>query len=171
MNDTAPPDLAVPNTRRRLICMIYEAFLLFGVAFFASWLYLYVVTRPYPASRPFMGLWVFAVLGVYFAWPWRRGGQTLAMKTWRIRLVRRDGAPVTWGQAVGRYFLVWMWVLPALFVDYWFGLKGWASLAVIAAGVAVWGLLARLDPQRQFLHDRWLGTRLVSVPPQPAKRR
>ena len=35
---------------------------------------------------------MFVVLGIYFVWFWSRG-QTLAMKTWHIRLVDAQGRP------------------------------------------------------------------------------
>ena len=40
---------------------------------------------------------LFLVLGLYFAWFWSHGGQTVAMKTWHIRLLTHDGRPVPRG--------------------------------------------------------------------------
>ena len=71
-----------------------------------------------------------------------RSVQTLAMKTWRIRLVNPDGAPLTFKQAVLRFFL--------------------ALLGLLLAGAGFWW--AWFDRDRQFLHDRIVGTRLVRMP-------
>ena len=86
-------------------------------------------------------LWahLFLVLCVYFTWFWTHGGQTLAMKTWRIRLVAADGGAVSPGQAILRFVLCW----PSL----------------LLAGVGL--LWALVDRDRQFLHDRLAGTRLT----------
>ena len=61
-----------------------------------------------------LALLLFAVLGLYFAWFWVHGGQTVAMKTWHVRVVRLDGRPLGWRGALARYALSWMWFLPAL---------------------------------------------------------
>jgi uncharacterized RDD family membrane protein YckC len=86
-------------------------------------------------------LWAhcFTVLLVYFLWFWSHGGQTLAMKTWRIRLVARDGAAVRPVQSLLRFLLCW------------------PSIVLGGAGI-VWALF---DRDRQFLHDRLAGTQLV----------
>ena len=146
--------------------MLYEALLVFGVVFVSGMIFL-LLTRSStaPDLRHMLQLWLFFVVGSYFTFLWRRNGQTLAMKTWRIQLVASDGGGVSLRQAVLRYLLAWMWFLPALVVDFAFGLKAWASIAVIGAGMLMWLFTVRLDPQRQFLHDRLAGTRLVDAPP------
>jgi uncharacterized RDD family membrane protein YckC len=67
--------------------------------------------------------------------------------------------------AMLRYLLAWGWFLPALVVRAAFGLHGKGeTAAVIAAGIAAWALTAFLGKDRQFLHDRLAGTRLVLMP-------
>jgi uncharacterized RDD family membrane protein YckC len=78
------------------------------------------------------------VVGFYFIWFWRREGRTLAMKTWKIQLVSRDGTRPGMDQLILRYLLAWP-----------------STLLLV-------GLLwAVFDRDRQFLHDRLCGTRLV----------
>jgi uncharacterized RDD family membrane protein YckC len=84
------------------------------------------------------------VFGIYFSLFWSRG-QTLPMKTWRIRLVRWDGAPVNMGRAIHRYLLAIL------------------GIAALGAGF-IW---AFFDRDRQFLHDRLAGTALVDVSASP----
>ncbi len=114
--------------------MLYEAFLVFAVAFFATWVFFFAsggrdATRGW--LRMELQLFILVVLAAYFLWCWLRGGQTLAMRTWRIRLV-----DVTPGRAILRFVLA-LFLLP---------------LSI------VWVLV---DRDRQFLHDRLAGTRLV----------
>jgi uncharacterized RDD family membrane protein YckC len=101
-------------------------------------------------------------VGLYFVWFWSHGGQTVAMKTWHIRVVRADGGPVTQTRALCRYILSWLWFLPAL-LALW--VTGQHSLGAIfgsmIAGVIAYALLAYLHPQRQYWHDAVCGTRLV----------
>jgi uncharacterized RDD family membrane protein YckC len=116
--------------------MFYEALLLFGVAFFAGWLFFFASGGRDATGgwlRHLLQLFIMVVLGSYFLWCWLRGGQTLAMRAWKIRLV-----DVTPGKAITR-FLVAATVLP---------------LSIL------WALF---DRDRQFLHDRLAGTRLVKL--------
>lgn len=98
-----------PGILRRLAAMAYETLLLFGVL--AATLVLPHVLLGAFAHRvatPVL-LWaqLFVVLLVYCLGFWCHGGQTLAMKTWRIRLRTRRGAAVRAPQALLRYLLCW----------------------------------------------------------------
>ncbi len=106
---------------------------------------------------------LFAVFGVYFAYFWTHTGQTLAMQTWHIRLVTRDGSRVGWPRALARYVLSWLWFVPALAGLKLAGLQGWwPFMAACSAGIVAYAFLARLHPERQFFHDAVCGTRLVT---------
>jgi uncharacterized RDD family membrane protein YckC len=132
---------AAPSIRRRLASMLYESLLLFGVAFLATWLFQFAAGTFAIEGwrRHLLQLFVLAVFAAYFLWCWLRGGQTLAMKTWRIRLVAREGhrrlAP---GAALLRFV---------------------AALLLVPTTVGI--LWALVDRDRQFLHDRLAGTLLI----------
>ena len=128
--------MSVPGIWRRLASMGYEAILLFAVAFFAAWLFFFASGgRDATAgwARALLQTLILAVFAGYFLWCWLRGGQTLAMKAWRIRLVE-----VTPRKALLRFLL---------------------ALALLPLSIA-W---AFFDRDRQFLHDRLAGTRLVQA--------
>ena len=140
----AEPGIATPapSIKRRLICMAYETLLLFGVAFFASLPFLAAAgTNPGAWMRHAYQAWLFLIIGLYFVASWRRRGQTLPMKTWKLRLVRADGARISLRQALLRY------------------LCAWPSLCLGGIGI----LYAVLDRERRFLHDRLAGTKIVST--------
>jgi uncharacterized RDD family membrane protein YckC len=68
-----------------------------------------------------------------------------------------------------RYLLAWGWFLPALLACTALGLKDKGQIgASIAIGIVGWGLTAFADRDRQFLHDRLAGTRIVLLP-KPVK--
>jgi uncharacterized RDD family membrane protein YckC len=127
-----------PGLARRLASMLYEAFLAFAVAFFAAWIFFFAsggrdATRG--VMRAELQVFILAVLAGYFLWCWLRGGQTLAMRAWKIRLV-----DVTPGKAIARFLI---------------------AAATLPLSV-VWALF---DRDRQFLHDRLAGTRLIDARP------
>jgi len=127
-----------PSLARRLAAMVYEAFLIFAVAFLAAWIFFFASGARDATSgvlRRELQLFIVAVLAAYFLWCWLRGGQTLAMRAWRIRLVE-----VTPRKALVRFLL---------------------AAALLPLSI-LWALL---DREGQFLHDRLAGTRLIDARP------
>jgi uncharacterized RDD family membrane protein YckC len=126
---------------RRMASVVYEALLLIPVLFISAYLFL-ALTQSADGwlKRPLFQAWLVCVLAVYFIYCWLHGGQTLAMKTWRIRLARADGEKISLRQGVAR-FLAALWGVFLLGVGFW-----WAFI----------------DRDRQFLHDRLCGTRLFT---------
>lgn len=122
--------------------MTYEGMLLFAIAFCASLLFQAATEGQLDGwLRPFHQSYLFLVFGLYFLWHWMRGGQTLPMKTWKLRLVSLDGKDIRAKQASIRY------------------LAAWISLLCLGAGF----LWAIFDRDRQFLHDRLAGTRVIQT--------
>jgi uncharacterized RDD family membrane protein YckC len=154
-----------------MACWMYEGLLMFGVVFLAGYLFgTLSQTRNALDNRHALQSFVFVVAGIYFVWFWAKG-QTLAMKTWNIRVVDIAGAPLTQQRALLRYLLSWLWFLPPLLVSWLFGLPARESAVLAVGWVAIWAVLARFHPTRQFWHDALAGTRLVTwVPPARTKR-
>jgi uncharacterized RDD family membrane protein YckC len=143
---------------------MYEGMLMFGVVFIAGYLFgTLSQTRHALDNRLPLQAFLFVVFGIYFTWFWSRG-QTLAMKTWNIRLVDRSGQPVTQARAFARYILSWLWFLPPLAALAPFGLTAGESVVIILGWVAVWAILSRFHPEQQFWHDALAGTRLITSP-------
>ena len=163
--------LCTPSLRRRMACWLYEGTLMFGVVFLAGYLFSALTqTRHALDNRHGLQAFVFTVSGIYFVWFWSKG-QTLAMKTWHIRVVDRAGRPLTQGRALLRYALSWLWFLPPLAVMGPFGLRAGEVAVLMVGWVAVWALLSRFQRDQQFWHDAWAGTRLVDArPPAPGLR-
>jgi len=127
---------------RRLAAMLYEGLVVFAVLLIGFWLPQALLAGMDMGVGPrLLWLHLLLLLMLYFVWFWLHGGQTLPMKTWRLRLVSADGAPLRPIQAVLRYLAAWPSIL---------------------FGVGI--LWALIDPERQFLHDRIAGTRILSQP-------
>jgi uncharacterized RDD family membrane protein YckC len=166
-----PQPIVTPTVRRRVICMVYEVFLLLAVEMLAVALYLLVTgNRQEPVYQHGLKFFLFLVTAAYFVHFWTDSGHTLAMKTWRIKLVKVGYRKVPYTTAAIRYLLAWGWLVPALVVCGVFGLTGKGEIAAaLAVGVVAWGATAFLDKDRQFLHDRLAGTRLIALPKQSKK--
>lgn len=168
-----PATQPTPGVARRLAAMLYEGVVLFGVLMVAGLVFSPLTGQHHALQHRFdLQIFLFIVLGGYFAWFWSHGGQTVAMKTWHVRLVRHDGQPVTLPQALMRYLLSWLWFVPALLAYSVLGLPmagGSVTLALLL-GVLVYAGWSFLLPDRQFLHDRLCKTRLISWRPAPKRR-
>lgn len=156
-----------PSLWRRLACWVYEGMLVFGVVFLAGYLFgTLSQTRNAMDNRLPLQIFIFVVFGIYFVWFWAKG-QTLAMKTWHIRVVSIDGLPISQRRALLRYLLSWMWFMPPLITSWTLGLSGVQGGLLTLLWIFVWAGMSRLHPQRQFWHDDWAGTRLVTSLPAP----
>ena len=156
---------STPGLWRRMACWVYEGLLLFGVVFVSGYLFgTLSQTRNAMDNRHALQAFLFVIFGIYFIWFWSRG-QTLAMKTWNIRVVDRHGQAVSQGRAALRYLTSWAWFLPPLVAAALFSLPGSEAAVITVGWIAVWAILARFAPQGQFWHDVLAGTRLVNSAP------
>lgn len=138
---------------------------MFGVVFIAGYLFgTLSQTRNALDNRHPLQAFLFVVFGIYFTWFWAKG-QTLAQKTWHIRVVDKVGQPITQARALLRYALSWLWFLPPLAAVAPFSLAAAESIVIVSGWVAVWALLSRFHPHQQFWHDALAGTRLVHYKP------
>ena len=132
-----------PGLRRRMACWMYEGVLLFGVVFLADYLFSTLSqTRHALDHRLGQQIFLFLILGIYFVWFWHKG-QTLAMKTWHIRITDVQGHALTQKRALMRYVMSWIWFLPPLLV---LGVMKWPLAQIgllIAAWVVIWAGLSR----------------------------
>ncbi|MEO8005090.1 MAG: RDD family protein [Betaproteobacteria bacterium] len=138
-----PTSLApAASLRTRLASLIYEVLLLTAILFVSSYLFL-VLARDAQSGlmRTFFQVYLLAVCGIYFVFCWTRTGQTLPMKTWRLRVVAREAGPLTPTRALWRYLL--------------------AIPGMLSGASVIW---VPFDRDHQFLHDRLAGTRIVRVP-------
>ena len=166
--DEVRPPLA--GIARRYAALLYEALLLLALVFITSYLLTPLVSPgstssgslvvPSTAGRIISFVSLFMLGAAFFGWSWSEGRRTLPMKTWRLALVTNDGAPLSRRLALVRYVAAWIGpalavVVYALVAPSGFGALAWPLVAIN------W-LAAFVDPERQFLHDRMAGTRIVA---------
>lgn len=151
MNNTKNIDISqavTPGLMRRLAAMLYDALLVFGLLLLASML----ITLPVGlvagesastalSSNPLFRIWLAMVPPAFFLLFWMKGGQTLGMKSWRLRVIRNDGTPLAWPDALKRL--------------------GFAFISWLPLGLGfIWILF---DRDNLAWHDRLSGTRLIML--------
>ena len=106
----AEPAGVTAPLKRRVICLIYEALILVALLLAAAlpvvlinarWLH----TSP-ELGRYLMRAWLLLICGWIYTRQWVSIGQTLPMKTWKIRVVDQKGAALTVHRAWLRYAAV-----------------------------------------------------------------
>ena len=138
-----------PNaTRLKLIAAcVYELLIIIALCMLCTWVFISFfgdASNGYKRYALQLVLWL--CTGFYFVRCWLKTGQTLATKTWKIKLVTQDSANLqnshlNLKQACLRYVL--------------------ASASILACGLGfIWVLV---DKNSLFLHDRLLKTRFIQL--------
>ncbi|GAA5070716.1 RDD family protein [Lysobacter panacisoli] len=135
----------------RVLALVYDFWPVLALWMVASAAFTFAYTWSGHATRenipPFSALqWVLWVVcwlitGAYALLSWRRGGQTLGMRPWRLKLVSIDGGAPSWRALAIRYAM--------------------GSVSLLLAGLGFWW--AWLDRDRMTWHDRASGTRMVRL--------
>ena len=128
-----------PGFFRHLAIIIYDALLLLAVLFLAT-----AIALPFNNGEAFTNteylfpLYLLTISFLFYGWFWTHGGQTLGMKTWKVKLQTIDRQSITWRIALKRFFL-----------------------AIISWGTLGLGVLWKLiDKNQQTFHDNFSETGL-----------
>ncbi len=129
---------------RRIAAMVYDSLPVVAIWILAAAVWIGLVEWLLPSQRAAietMGrwavgnwafrAWLLAAAFFYFGLSWRRGGQTIGMRAWRIRVVAADGGAPTWAALCLRFIVAI------------------ASLGTAGLGYA-WALV---DRERRTWHD------------------
>ncbi len=142
------PDRPSPLIGWRLLALLYDLFpalaLWFVVAAAFTLAHGDAVRGGALGLLEFAALWL--VAGLYATWSWRRGGQTIGMRPWRLHLVAEGGGRPGWRALWLRYAL--------------------GGVSLLAGGLGFWW--AWLDRDRLTWHDRLSRTRLLRGRASPA---
>ncbi len=131
-----------PGLGRRLAAICYDALLLAAVLFVATAVLLpFTGGEAIGADHGWYTAYLVTVSFGYFGWFWTHGGETLGMRSWRLRLVGAGTDGASWQQSLVRFL--------------------GACLSGIAFGGGFFWML--VDPKRLMWHDRISGTRIVDV--------
>ncbi|MBJ6983237.1 RDD family protein [Luteimonas sp. MC1750] len=137
---------------KRVLAMVYDLLPVLSMWFLLGFLFAVGYTlaghapreniEPWSPLQWLLWLCCWLVTGAYATASWRRGGQTLGMRPWRLRVAATGGATLSWHGAWLRYAV--------------------ATLSVAAGGLGFWW--AWFDRDRLTWHDRAAGTHMVHEP-------
>jgi uncharacterized RDD family membrane protein YckC len=145
MNDQPAAATTPAPLRLRVAAALYDLLPLLGLWFVAGLLALLVsggALDPHRLVHKLLvqGL-VVTLTTAYFVLSWTRGGQTIGMRAWKLRVVRDDGSPVDVPRALLRFFV--------------------ALISLVALGAGFWWAL--FDPHRRTWHDRAAATVMLRM--------
>lgn len=149
MNSQSPKKVEpidTPGFFRRLAAMLYDGLLLFALMAVATTLLTLPFGMPAGQNLIFYQFFLFEIIpAMFFCGFWLRGGQTLGMRAWKLKLVRVDGKPIDWKDAIKRHLA--------------------AILSWLALGLGFFWIF--IDPEKLAWHDRLSDTRLMLIKKQP----
>jgi uncharacterized RDD family membrane protein YckC len=107
MNENTDNRLQYAGLVRRLMAIMYDLFLLLAMLFIATAIAMMFnqgnAIEPGQAIYPYYIIYLLVLSFVFYGWFWTHGGQTLGMKTWKMRLQQDDGKPLSWNLALIRF--------------------------------------------------------------------
>ena len=141
------PISATPaSLRLRLAAAAYDLLPLLGLWFVAAVLALAVTGGALDthtlAGKFLVQGFALALSAAYFVVSWSRGGQTIGMRAWKLRVVDASGERLRWTQALLRFVV--------------------ALVSIAALGAGFWWAL--FDARRRAWHDMATRTRVLRLP-------
>ena len=106
---------------KRLLAIVYDLFLLFGVLFLAG-LPLPLIPEIFAdnwLTKLLTQLYLLSIMFCFFGWFWTHGGQTLGMRAWRLQLVNLNGERISWLAALKRFAAAIVSFLPVGLGFFW----------------------------------------------------
>jgi uncharacterized RDD family membrane protein YckC len=141
---------------RRCGAILYDTLLLCGLLLVATALVLPLTAgEAVDSGNPWFSGYLWLVCFLFFGWFWTHGGQTLGMRAWKLRLQRTDRQGLGWWQALLRFFLASLWMLPMSYVSQVLGFDSQLSMLV---GLSFFMLMLATR-----FHDRYSDTVVVQI--------
>src|SRR5687767_6023134 len=157
--------MANVTIKRRIICSIYESILLFGIIFMGALIY-GIIFKQKNAMHYRLGLQlsIFIFIGIYFIYCWCATGQTLAMKTWGLKLQTIEGNLLNFKQAVLRYILFYiLWILPSLILGKILNMPKYYLYLILINICCNWIYIKFNFINQQSLHDKILKLEIIKI--------
>jgi len=169
MNSESNTSLPAAGLFRRIGALTYDALLLMAIIVIAGFIALPFTGGEAPSpGNPFYQTYLFVLCYVFFAWFWTRGGQTLGMRAWRLRVQNEDGSAISWSQSLLRFMAglascvllgIGIYLIKSEPMSVRF-IQGIVALVVFTLS-SLWILI---DKNKRAWHDHFSSCRVVELP-------
>ena len=106
MTTTASLKKITPSFIKYLLAIIYDLFLLLGVLLFLTVIFSFFNHgEPPKSSNIFYRLSLLITIIFFYHYSWHKSGQTLGMKSWKLKLISQNNKPITLKQSIIRIIL------------------------------------------------------------------
>ncbi len=106
-----------PGFFRHMAIIVYDSLLLLALLFLAIAIALPLNKGEAITSGYIFPLYLLAVSFFYYGWFWTHGGQTLGMKTWKVKVRTFDNQAITWKHVFVRFFAATLsWIVGLGFI-------------------------------------------------------
>ena len=151
---------------RRIFALVYDTLLILAAIFvaFQPIPLLEGVIQEFPLTQALTSIYLMAIWFFFLGWFWTHGGQTVGMKAWRMKLLREDGAEITWIDAIYRFVLSNGAFILILMLA---GLELISARLALILGGTIFGfsfLWAVIDRRGRAGHDALSRTQLIVLP-------
>jgi len=97
---------------RRLMVILYDSFAVVAIAFLLTAIWVTgnsgEAITPGQIAYPIYLVSLFITAWLYFAISWRKGGLTLGMRAWKVKLITENGSRISWGFSLLRFCTAWL---------------------------------------------------------------
>jgi len=136
-----------PGIFKRLFSILYDSFLILASMIILAFVWRFIATKLGLAESKLIldigyNVIIFGLLFFFYQFFWLRGGQTLGMTAWRLRLVKKDGSKLRLRDTALRWLL--------------------AGLSLLLFGLGY--LWCIVDREKRTLHDIYGNTKIVVLP-------
>ena len=120
--------------------MVYDCAIVISLLMLATMLAMLVgFSDPMAMKDPVFTIYLLSIWFIYLTWCWHKGGMTVGMRAWRVRIEDENGNRPSWRKSTIRFLA--------------------SLLSTAAAGIGF--LWALGDSRNRTWHDFLSGTRLV----------
>lgn len=96
--------MVAPGFWRRMAAVLYDSLLLLALLFFATALILPLNSgEAFTSEQAYYPAYLSIVGFLFYGWFWTHGGQTLGLRSWKLKLVTNTHRPLTWKHVLLRF--------------------------------------------------------------------
>jgi|TARA_B110000967_G_scaffold209332_1_gene264985 uncharacterized RDD family membrane protein YckC len=131
---------------KQIAAMIYDSLLIIAILFISTAIALIFNDGKAFESSPIFSFYLVLIIFIFYSWFWKKSGQTLGMRVWKIRIISELGGNPSWAICFLRLTF--------------------ALLSIACFGIGYWWRLFK----PYTWHDKLSQTRIISLSELPKEQ-